>query len=178
LAERILGTLRCSFISARPFFIYVGADNGRGRPATFAGKQRIRLNALKYGILAQIILRDTKCQLPAERLGVLLQQLRTAIRPKNALSEIPVEQLAVTLLRLPRLYVVDSEIAPIFSDRVKEYTDDMSALLAATAVEKAEDLAFFHRGRSLELLIRFEAGRDRKVDRLFDQIQQAQRMKF
>lgn len=145
-------------------------------PKTSPGKRRVRLNALKHGIFAEILFQEGKLQVPAQQFDDLVQELRHAIRPTNALEDILIDQLAMTLIRLARLYTADSEVAPVFFNRLKECTDDATASIVTASIEKGDEVAFFHRGPSLDVLVRYEASLDRKVGKLLNQIEQARRI--
>jgi hypothetical protein len=136
----------------------------------------VRLNALKHGIFAEILFQEGKLQVPAQQFDDLVQELRHAIRPTNALEDILIDQLAMTLIRLARLYTADSEVAPVFFNRLKECTDDATASIVTASIEKGDEVAFFHRGPSLDVLVRYEASLDRKVGKLLNQIEQARRI--
>jgi hypothetical protein len=152
------------------------ASNHSTGPKTESGKKRVSFNAVKHGIFVEILFQDSKFQAGAKNFEGLLQQLREAIRPASILEDILVDQLAITLIRLARLYTADSEIAPAFFSRLKESTDDASAAIVTAAIEKADEVAFFHRGPSLDSLVRYESSLDRKVGKLLDQIEQARRI--
>jgi hypothetical protein len=145
-------------------------------PKTALGKKRMKFNAVKHGIFVEILFSGGKFEAAAQQFNDLVRELHEAIRPTNALEHILVDQLAMTLIRLARLYAADSEVAPAFFARLKESTDDASTSIVTAAIEKADEVAFFHRGPSLDSLVRYEVSLDRKVGKLLDQIEQARRI--
>jgi hypothetical protein len=136
----------------------------------------VKLNAVKHGIFVEMLFQGGKFEAVAQQFNDLVKELCQAIRPTNALEDILVDQLAMTLMRLARLYAADSEVAPGFFARLKESTDDASTSIVTVAIEKADEVAFFHRGPSLDSLVRYEASLDRKVGKLLNQIEQAHRI--
>jgi hypothetical protein len=152
-----------------------GAKQSTG-PKTPAGKERVKLNALKHGIFAEIVFQGGKFQAPIELFDDLVSELRNAIRPTNGLEFILVDKLAITLFRLSRVYQADSEVAPLFFKRLKENADDESTSIVTASIEKDNEVAFFRRGPSLEVLVRYEASLVRQVGKILDQIEQARRI--
>jgi len=146
-------------------------------PKSAGGKQRVKLNALKHGIFAEIVFQGGKFQAPVELFDDLVYELRNTIRPTNGLEYILVDELAITLYRLSRVYQADSEVAPLFFRRLKENTDDGSTSIVTASIEKEDEVAFFHRGPSLEVLVRYEAGLFRQVGKILDQIEQVRRIR-
>jgi len=153
----------------------IGTKQSPG-PRTAVGKQRVKLNALKHGIFAEIVFQGGKFQAPVELFDDLVDELRNTIRPTNGLEFILVDQLAITLFRLSRVYQADSEVAPLFFEKLKESTHDGSTSIVTAAIEKEDEVAFFHRGPSLEVLVRYEAGLFRQVGKILDQIEQVRRI--
>ena len=153
----------------------IGSKQSTG-PRTAAGKQRVRLNALKHGIFAEIVFQGGKFQVPVELFDDLVLEIRNAVQPTNGLEFILVDKLAITLFRLSRVYQADSEVAPLFFKRLKENTDDGSTSIIMASIEKEDEVAFFHRGPSLEVLVRYEAGLVRQVGKILDQIEQIRRI--
>jgi hypothetical protein len=145
-------------------------------PRTPQGKRRVRLNALNHGIFAEIVFGEGKFQTPVEDFDNLVHGLRRTFQPTNPFAVMLIDQLAITLIRLAKLYAADSEIAPTFFRRLQESTDDASTSVITASIEKADQVAFFHRGPSLEVLIKYEASLDRKVAKLLDQLEQVRRI--
>jgi len=156
--------------------INIQTSNRSTGPKTVPGKRRAKLNATKHGIFAEVLFEGGKFQVPARQFDDLVQDLRHAIRPANALECILVDQIAITLIRLARLYAADSQVAPVFFNRLKQCTDDATASIVTASIEKGDEVAFFHRGPSLDLLVRYEVSLDRKVGKLLNQIEQARRI--
>jgi len=153
----------------------IGTKQSTG-PRTAVGKQRVKLNALKHGIFAEIVFQGGKFQAPVELFDDLVDELRNSIRPTSGLEFILVDKLAITLFRLSRVYQADSEVAPLFFKKLKENTDDGSTSIVTASIEKDDEVAFFHRGPSLEVLVRYEAGLFRQVGKILDHIQQVRRI--
>src|ERR1700690_344713 len=145
-------------------------------PKTEPGKQRVKFNAVTHGIFAEILFQGNNLKVEARQFDDLVGELREAIRPTNALEATLVDHLAIAFIRLARLYVADSEVAPLFFKRLKESTDDATAAIVTASIDKGDEVAFFHRGSSLDLLFPYEAGLDRKLGKLLGQIEQARRI--
>jgi hypothetical protein len=152
------------------------SDNNGGKqstgPKTDSGKRRVRLNALRHGIFAEIVLDGGKFQVSVELFDALVEDLRNSIRPLNGLESVLVDTLAIILFRLSRVYQADAEVAPLFFEKLKENTEDESTSIVTASIEKSDEVAFFRRGPSLELLVRYESGLVRQVGKILDQIEQ------
>jgi hypothetical protein len=155
--------------------ISIGSKQSTG-PRTAVGKQRVKLNALKHGIFAEIVFQGGKFQVPVELFDDLVHEIRNAVQPINGLEFILVDKLAITLFRLSRVYQADSEVAPLFFKRLKENTENGSTSIVTVSIEKDDEAAFFHRGPSLDVLVRYEAGLVRQVGKILDQIEQVRRI--
>jgi len=145
-------------------------------PKSDSGKRRASLNALKHGIFAEVLIQGGKFHGQIDNLDAMVAHLRRAIPPRNALTSILIDQLAITFIRQAQLYALDSELAPIFFKRLKEHTHDASTSIITASIERADEIAFIQRSPSLEVLIKYEAALDRKADRILKQIEKAQLM--
>lgn len=152
------------------------AVSGPTGPRSDAGKRRARRNALKHGIFAQVLIQGGEFQGRTDTLDTIVTELRRTIRPRNGLTDILIDQLAITLMRQARLYSLDSELAPVFFKRLKEHTQDATTSVITASIERADEVAFIQRSPSLEVLIKYESNLDRKLERLLNQIDKAQLM--
>src|ERR1700686_102985 len=96
-------------------------------PKTEEGKSRSRWNALKHGVLSQrlVVLNDNDGQ----TYTLLLENLRRALNPGNALEEILIEKIAMAYWRLHIAYGYEAEFARsrnefiVVADRMGRYAN-------------------------------------------------------
>jgi hypothetical protein len=149
----------------------VVAERGsrRGGPRTSQGKARVRFNAVKTGIFAKVVLSADSFRESQKDFWKLLDELREATRPRDRFEEILVENLALQFFRLARVYQADAEAAPLLFRSVREKFESDGFAASAEAVLKEEP---FGSGRlpAADLLIRYEAGIWRQIDRIMDRL--------
>ena len=82
---------------------------GPSGPRTKFGKQRSKVNAVKYGIFSRVVLLGSES---SEEFASLLSGLRASLQPVATLEETVVDQLAISYWRYLRMVIAESaEIA-------------------------------------------------------------------
>lgn len=90
--------------------VLTSADNGRRSrgPITPAGKEAVRFNATRHGILARnLLIRDGEQQESAAELRRLLAQLRAELSPEGIIEEMLVERILTCYWRLRRVLTAE-----------------------------------------------------------------------
>jgi hypothetical protein len=103
----------------------VGSRRGTG-PRTVIGKVRTRLNALKHGLYAQVVVLNDE---PRSQFDALLCGLRQDLMPKGMLEEILVEKLASIFWRYRRL--LQAESGEVLTNKQEERAWKMRKGIAA-----------------------------------------------
>jgi hypothetical protein len=129
------------------------------------------LNALKTGIFAKVVLAAKPFNESRSDFEQLLVDLQASIRPRDHFEELLVENLALQFFRLARVYQADAEVAPLLFRTVREKfeSDGAEAAIAGLLNEEPSGAAKFP---AADLLIRYESGIWRQIDRIMERIQQ------
>ena len=141
----------------------------RAGPRTPQGKARVKLNAVKTGIFAKFVLTAEPFQERYEDFQKLLEELQQSLRPRDSFEEILVENLTLQFFRLARVYQADAATAPLLFRSVREKLESDGFEVRSEAVLKEEP---FGSGKlpAADLLIRYEAGIWRQIDRIMDRL--------
>jgi hypothetical protein len=147
-----------------------------GGPRTPAGRQRTRLNALKAGIFAKIVLAGEPFRERQADFRKLLAALQESLRPADPFETILVENLALQFLRVARLYEADATVAPILFQVVREKMAGDVFDSAALGDLRNEP---FGAGKlpAADLLMRYESGIWRQIDRILEQLDRRRRVR-
>lgn len=152
--------------------------DGRHRPGprTPGGKERSRLNAVKTGIFAKVLATAKPFSEQRNFFDKLLRDLQDSIRPGDNFEEILVENLAVQFWRLGRVYQADAEVAPLLFRRIRETleADKADAKIAGLLNEESGNPVKLP---SAELLMRYESGIWRQIDRIIERISHWRRLR-
>ena len=89
-----------------------------GGVKTHKGKNMVRFNARKHGILSELIVRDEE-----GAYKVYIEQLYSELQPNNIIEEILVERIAVHYMKLKRLMSAESEYIDYVSN-IEEFGFD------------------------------------------------------
>jgi hypothetical protein len=147
-----------------------------GGPRTPAGRHRTRLNALKAGIFAKMVLAGEPFRERQADFRKLLAALRESIRPADSFEVILVENLALQLLRVARLYEADATVAPILFRAVREKMEGDVFDSAALGDLKNEPFGA-SKLPAADLLMRYESGIWRHIDRMLDRLDRWRRLR-
>jgi hypothetical protein len=147
-----------------------------GGPRTPAGRQRTRLNAVKTGIFAKIVLAGEPFRERQSDFKELLADLRKSLRPGDSFEAILVENLTLQFFRLARFYQADAAVAPILFRIVREKIEGDVLDSAALGDLRNEP---FGAGKlpAADLLMRYESGIWRQIDRIIDQLDHWRRVR-
>jgi hypothetical protein len=141
----------------------------RGGPRTPQGKARSKFNAVRTGIFAKVLLTGDPPGKSHSAYRELIAELQESIRPRDRFEEMLVETLALQFLRLTRVYEADAAVAPILFRNVREKleSDGFEARTGDTLREEP-----FGAGKlpAADLLMRYEAGIWRHIDRIMDRL--------
>lgn len=146
----------------------------RRGPRTAQGKARTRFNALQTGIFANVLLTTDP---PGKSHGAyrdLIAELQESICPRDCFEEMLVETLALQFLRLTRVYEADAAVAPILFRNVREKMESDGFETGAANTPKEEP---FGAGKlpAADLLMRYEAGIWRHIDRIMERLERWRR---
>ena len=147
----------------------------RTGPRTPQGKARSRFNAMKTGIFAKLVLAAKPFSESRDDFDKLLADLQQSIRAQDHFEEVLVESLALQFFRLARVYQTDAEVAPLLFRNVREKfeSDGADAAIAGLLNEEPSGAAKFP---AADLLMRYESGIWRQIDRIMERIQQWRRL--
>jgi hypothetical protein len=149
-------------------------DSRRGGPRTPQGKARTRLNAVKTGIFARLVLTGEPFRERQADFEELLAELRKSMRPRDSFEAILVENLTLQFLRLTRVYHADAAVAPqLFRSVGETLQSNGFDAIAANILKEGR----FGDGKlpAADLLMRYEAGVWRQIDRIMDRLGQWRR---
>jgi hypothetical protein len=131
------------------------SDGKSGGPKTPQGKERSKHNALKHGILSQVVLLDGE---PRFDFDFMMNGLWNAFEPEGTLEEFLVNKIAALIWRYRRLIIAERE-----------------------QPGRPGDLLLGNNGRlrqqPLDLLIRYESSLERAFDRALNQLERLQRIR-
>lgn len=91
-----------------------------GGVKTNKGKNIVRFNARKHGILSELIVRDEEGSYKA-----YIEQLYSELQPNNIIEEMLVERIAVHYMKLKRLMKAESEYIDYVSN-IEEFGFDVT----------------------------------------------------
>lgn len=139
----------------------LNGSKSRG-PKTGSGKRRASLNALRHGLLSQIVVLDNEC---ADTFQLVLDQHNTKLSPMDDVEACAVEEMVTSLWRLRRLWGIEkhlldgaletrSNVTPINAPRARTHGERIAAAFSALV-----------RGPELHLLGRYEARMHRMYQR-------------
>jgi hypothetical protein len=140
-------------------------------PRTLHGKRNSKYNAVKTGIFAKIVLSGKPFSERRDDFDELVADLRQSIGPRDHFEEVLVESLALELMKLARAYQADAEVAPLLFHNVLEKFEgngdehEIAGLLDGQS-PRDEKLP------AADLLMRYETGIWRQIDRLIARIHQ------
>jgi hypothetical protein len=151
----------------------LGSDGERAPsstgPRTPKGKRRTKYNAIRHGIFADLVLTGEPFRESVQDYKRLLEVLREAVKPDNALDQTLVEVLAFEFLRLSRIYKADAQIAPQMFERVHTALVDDSPHVFTEYVDKEREFAFVQKSLGPELLLRYFSNVTKHIHRILDQ---------
>ena len=144
-------------------------------PKTHLGKRRSRLNAVKTGIFAKVVLAAKPFSESRNDFDQLLADLQKSIRARDHFEEVLVESLALQFLRLARVYQTDAAVAPLLFRNVREKFENEggNGAIAELLNGETSDATKFP---AVDLLIRYEQGIWRQIDRILGRIEQLRRL--
>jgi hypothetical protein len=147
-----------------------------GGPRTPAGRRRARMNAVKTGIFAKIVLAGEPFRERESDFQELLAELRKALRPLDFFEGVLVENLAMQLLRLTRFYEADAATAPVLFRIVREKIASDVFDARPPSLPREEP---FVSGKlpAADLLLRYETGIWRQIDRILERLDHWRRMR-
>ncbi len=140
------------------------------------GKRGSRFNSTSHGIFATILLSGESFGEARERYLGLLSDLREGIRPAGPLEQVLVEKLAAQYFRLARLYEADARIAPKIFIKLSEVLEEGHPTSEALWIQKGE-VVVARKDPSADLLVRYESGLERQIDRTLNQLNQLRQMR-
>jgi hypothetical protein len=141
----------------------------RGGPRTAQGKARTKFNAVKTGIFANVMLAADPSGKSHSAYRELIAELQESIRPRDHFEELLVETLALQFLRLTRAYEADAAVAPILFRNVREKLES-DGFEARTVDALREEPFGAGKLPAADLLMRYEAGIWRHIDRIMDRL--------
>jgi len=141
----------------------------RGGPRTPAGKARTKFNAVKTGIFATVMLTSDALGSGQIAYRELIAELKLSIRPRDRFEQMLVETLALQFLRLTRTYEADAAVAPILFRGVREKLDS-DGFEARTGDTLREEPFGVGKLPAADLLMRYEAGIWRQIDRIMERL--------
>ncbi len=142
---------------------------GRPGPRTPDGKQRTKYNAIRHSIFADIVFKGDALKESEDDYRRLLDGLRDAFQPANALEEVLVEDLAFAFLRRSRVYKAEGHVVPLLFERVGDACTKDTCLLVP---EKEREVA------SPELVFRYDTSLDRQIERKLNQLERLRRIRL
>lgn len=147
----------------------------RTGPRTPQGKARSKLNAMKTGIFAKLVLAAKPFSESRDDFDKLLADLQESIRARDHFEEVLVESLALQFFRLARVYQTDAEVSPLLFRNVREKfeSDEGDVAIAGLLNGETSSAAKFP---AADLLMRYESGIWRQIDRIMERIQQWRRL--
>lgn len=131
-----------------------------------------RHNALKHGILADILLVGDHLGESSETFRRILSTLQRSVRPVDSYEELLIEKLAFLYLRLARVYKADWQIAPKLFKRLQESLEVEHNLITRLPVGFPEEVIGQRKYPAPELLLRYETSIERQIGRTINELQQ------
>jgi len=144
-------------------------------PKTHLGKERSKLNAVKTGIFAKVVLAAKPFSESRNDFDQLLVGLQESIRARDHFEEVLVESLALQFFRLARVYQADAEVAPLLFRSVREKFENEGGDAAISGLLNAETSGAA-KFPAADLLLRYEQAIWRQVDRILERIEQWRRL--
>ncbi len=138
--------------------------------ANASGKSAFEGQCDKDWLFAKMVLTAEPFREHKKDLATLLADLRGAIQVHDQFEEILIENLALQLFRLVRLYQTDANVAPRLFQTVREEIESggEDAVIAGLIKGESASAAKFP---GADLLIRYEANIWRQIDRIMERIQ-------
>lgn len=149
--------------------LHIVGSSRRGGPRTPQGKARAKLNAVKSGLFAKLVLTSEPFREREADFQALLAELRKSIRPRDSFEEILVENLTLQFFRLARFYEADAATAPVLFRVVRE---KMSSDILDSPLPGAPREEPFCTGKlpAADLMMRYESAIWRQIDRIVSQL--------
>jgi hypothetical protein len=141
-----------------------------------SGRRRSKLNAVKAGIFASVLLTAPPFHESKKNYEKLKSTLEGSIQPRDSFEQFLLDNLAFQFLRLTRVYKAEAEIMPLMFEKMREVVDREPYERAAISIEKGERIP---RDRILapDLILRYDTTIWRQCDRILDQLERWRRIK-
>lgn len=140
----------------------------KGGVKSEAGKEKVRLNALKHGLLSQEVYLESENK---ETLQELVGNLFLSIQPEGELEKILADRIVSGVWRLRRLLVIERSVLEL-----KEGLNLNSLTYGSDQTEKAE-IRDMLKDDLFERLMRYETTIERGIYRALHELQRLQAMR-
>jgi hypothetical protein len=140
-------------------------------------KRGSRFNAVTHGIFSGILLKQEFLDESESAYSGLVSVLRRAIRPADGFELLLVEKLAISLLRLTRVYEADWKVAPKLFEMVEDVFEGDYPKAVTRWVVQVNRPHLVNHGPAPDLLMRYESSIERQIGRTLGQLGQWRRMR-
>jgi hypothetical protein len=134
-------------------------------------------NALKHGIFVAIFANGEEGNADRAKYLLFLTGLRGAFCPSDYFEELEIEKMAISHVRLWRLYEADLRIAPKLFARVAEALEEDRPEVPTQFVSKEDEVVLARKDPTPELVMRYEASLERQIGRALSLLEQWRRMR-
>ena len=150
---------------------------GPTRPRSQRGKKRSRLNALKHGIFAKVVAEGGCLGEDQEDYLAFSAALRSSLNPSTSLEQIAVEAIAGDFFRLAKIHKADAKLAPLLWARVHDILTEEHDPVLNSPIDPGE-FAALERWPTPDLLLRYETGLIRNLERKFALFERLRQLRF
>jgi hypothetical protein len=132
---------------------------------------------VKNGIFAKVLLTADRLGKSQDDYRELIAELQKSIRPRDQFEQILLENLAFQFLRVARVYEADAAVAPILFRAVREKLES-DGFEARTGDPLREETFGAGKLPAADLLMRYEAGIWRQIDRIMERLDRWRRAHY
>ncbi|SRR6266702_2858199 len=140
-------------------------------------KRISKYNAIKHGILADILLAGDHMGESGETYRRMLSALQKSMRPVDNYEELQVEKLAFLYIRLTRVYKADWRLAPKLFEKLEKSIDAEHPFVAKPLFGFGDEVMGQRKDPTPELLLRYESSIERQISRTIDQFERWRMMR-
>ncbi|SRR5216683_4379792 len=140
------------------------------------GKGTSKHNAVKHGILAEILLVGDHLGESSETYRQMISTLQKSIRPVDDFTELQIEKLAFLYIRLARVYKADWRLAPKLFEKLEKSINANHPFITKELFDFGEVMGQ-RKDPTPELLVRYESNIEKQITRTFDQLEQWRMMR-
>ncbi len=130
---------------------------------------------MKTGIFAKVVLAGKPFSERRDDFDHLVADLRQSIGPRDHFEEVLVEGLALEFLKLARTYQADAEVAPLLFRKIFQKFESNGEEQAIASLLN-EPSPTDQKLPAADLLMRYESGIWRQIDRLIERVEHWRRL--